>query len=138
MPGFIFSWKKLLIAIALLATVLLIKGAYDYVESLQNKVISLAAEVKIRTGELNMARFERNLSEARAHALLRDQEELSRRLERFNQEQAQSQAETQRQRMELESLNLDKEMNNDSHAARDRLNARTRDINRLLERRSQL
>lgn len=134
--GFQISWKALLAGILALAIVVGIKGAYDYVDDLQTKAIEAAAKIETLQGQVNMARFERNIAEARAKELHDAQAELSNRLNEFNTTRSAADAELVRQREELMRFDLDKEISDDAKLARDRLNERTRALNRVLEQTS--
>ena len=133
LKGFQISWKAVIAGVLALAVVLAIHSAKNYVEDLQAKAILAQARIEMLQGALNLARVERDIAEARSQALEQAQAELAARLNAFNTERLDSETRLSDLRRQLDNLNLDKEMTDDGKLARDRLNARVRSLNRLLE-----
>ena len=131
--GFKISWKMILVALAALGIVVSIHSAWNWVEDLQTQASEAKAKVERLQGETNMARFERNIAEEQAKAMIDAQADLARRMNEFHAERSQAEEAIRLAREELRRLDLEKEISNDAQAARDRLNARTRELNRLLE-----
>lgn len=127
------NWKAVLIGLAALYIAGVVIAGYLYVSGLQQKALRLQSELATAQGQLNMARFERNIAEARAKNLADAAAEQSARLIEFQTIRNAAEDELQRLRSALTRFDLEKEISDDAQAARDRLNARTRELNRLLE-----
>jgi Skp family chaperone for outer membrane proteins len=129
LSGIKISWKAILTALMALAIFMFVNAAWNWVEGMQN-------EVKTLQGALTVAVIEKDTALARSEALSEAQANLARRTEELNEERQRAQEELQRTRETLSAIDLEKEINNDAALALSRLNARTRELNRMLERSS--
>jgi outer membrane murein-binding lipoprotein Lpp len=130
------SWKTILAVLSAILILCTVIAGYVYVDRLKKDALRLQSQVETLQGQVNMARFERNIAEARAKEFVDAQAEMSARLLTYQNIRSEAEAELRELRAELLKFDLEKEIDHDAAAARDRLNARTRELNRVLERAS--